>query len=215
MPTVTFANLPDAKRRAFIAAALEEFSAREFELASVSRIVAKLGMAKGSVYQYFADKQDLYRYLVEHAQSVLMGSLARDDPAPGGDFFTTLRHLMEQTVVAARLHPREAALLERAYRSPESLTDEFHARTVGMRRTYLGDLVERAQHSGELRSDADASLITLLVETLVSQIGPWLDARLPHGGPERYDDERTRSVFDQAIAILKDGLGRWGPDRGV
>ena len=65
MPKPTFLRLSPAKQKAFIRAALTEFSKHTFAEASVSRLVQHLGIAKGSIYQYFEDKSDVYQYLVE------------------------------------------------------------------------------------------------------------------------------------------------------
>lgn len=183
MPTPTFANLPAAKRDAFLTAAIAEFAAHDVASASVSRIVATLGIAKGSVYQYFADKQDLYAHLVDH-------------------FFAALRQLMAQTVTAAHAHPREAALLERAYRDRASLPTDVLARGLAARHTRLTELVDGAQRRGEVDPAADPELVVLVV----GQIGPWLDARLPPGGAGRYDAPEVARLFDQAVGLLRHGL---------
>ena len=65
MPKPTFLRLSTAKQKAFIRAALSEFSKYTFAEASISRVVQHLRIAKGSIYQYFEDKSDLYHYLVE------------------------------------------------------------------------------------------------------------------------------------------------------
>jgi AcrR family transcriptional regulator len=64
MPKPTFLNLPDAKRDRITELALDEFSTHPYRQASLSRIVARAGIAKGSMYQYFENKLDLYRWLV-------------------------------------------------------------------------------------------------------------------------------------------------------
>lgn len=70
MPKQTFLNLPEDKKNRFTEAALEEFAQKEYQSASITAIVKKLGIAKGSVYQYFEDKLDLWLYLKEHAEQV-------------------------------------------------------------------------------------------------------------------------------------------------
>ena len=60
MPKETFFNLPEVKRGAILDAALEEFAAYPYDQASVNRIVARAGIPKGSFYQYFENKKDLY-----------------------------------------------------------------------------------------------------------------------------------------------------------
>lgn len=208
MPTATFTHLPPAKRDAFLAAAIDEFADRDPESASVSRIVARLGIAKGSLYQYFADKQDLYAYLVEHCQTALLEALGA--PPADADLFASLRHLMAATVDAARRHPREAALLERAYRDPGSLPADVIARGLAARHERLRRLIDTARQAGEIDPAGDSELVTLMVEGVIAQVGPWLDARLPPGSAERYGGAETDAAFDQAIALLRHGL--WGPD---
>ncbi len=62
-PRATFQNLPEEKRRRIVDLAVEEFSEHPYRQASLSRIVTRAGIAKGSIYQYFDDKLALYRWL--------------------------------------------------------------------------------------------------------------------------------------------------------
>ncbi|HMQ60429.1 MAG TPA: TetR/AcrR family transcriptional regulator [Flavilitoribacter sp.] len=82
MPKETFHNLPEEKKSQFINTALEEFAGNNFDTASITRIVKNLGIAKGSVYQYFEDKLDLWLYLKEYCEGVKMSyvrSVSRRD----------------------------------------------------------------------------------------------------------------------------------------
>jgi AcrR family transcriptional regulator len=63
MPKQTFFNLPKEKRDRIIAAAKEVFSKNSYEEASINQIVKLAQIPRGSFYQYFADKDDLYGYL--------------------------------------------------------------------------------------------------------------------------------------------------------
>ncbi|MCJ7435860.1 MAG: TetR/AcrR family transcriptional regulator, partial [Anaerolineales bacterium] len=64
MPKKTFLNLPEEKHQAIVSAAIDEFAEYGFEAASINRIVANGGISKGSFYQYFEDKLDVFKYLV-------------------------------------------------------------------------------------------------------------------------------------------------------
>ena len=64
MPQETFFNLPDDKRSLIISAAMDEFSKADYNTASINQICNKSNIAKGSFYQYFADKLDLYVYIM-------------------------------------------------------------------------------------------------------------------------------------------------------
>ncbi len=65
MPKVTFKNLPEEKRLLIEKEAISEFAAFGYDEASINRIVDKCQIAKGSFYQYFEDKKDLFLYLVK------------------------------------------------------------------------------------------------------------------------------------------------------
>ena len=64
MPKQTFFNLPDDKRQRILDVVIDEFADNDYANVSISRIVARAGIAKGSFYQYFEDKEDLSGYLV-------------------------------------------------------------------------------------------------------------------------------------------------------
>ena len=71
MPKPTFSRLAEPKRKSFINEAYKEFSLQQYEAASITNLVKSLDIAKGSVYQYFDDKEDLYNFLVLDADNQL------------------------------------------------------------------------------------------------------------------------------------------------
>lgn len=65
----TFLNLNEKKKNRIIHAALDEFSNQSFSDASITNIVKKAEISRGSFYQYFGNKENLYNYLVHHLYS--------------------------------------------------------------------------------------------------------------------------------------------------
>jgi len=65
MPTVTWSRLAGDRRCAIVAAEEAEFAAHGFSGGSLNVIARRAGVAKGSLFQYFADKRDLYAYITE------------------------------------------------------------------------------------------------------------------------------------------------------
>lgn len=65
MPKPLFFSIAQAKQDRIISSALKEFSTHEYHEASINRIVQKAGIARGSFYQYFEDKEDIFFYLFE------------------------------------------------------------------------------------------------------------------------------------------------------
>lgn len=65
MPKQTFFNLPEQKRKTLIEAAEREFTRVPIFEASIANIIKIANIPRGSFYQYFADKEDLYFYLLD------------------------------------------------------------------------------------------------------------------------------------------------------
>lgn len=219
MPKQTFRNLPKEKREALVGIALEEFAHNDYAVASVSRIVARAGIAKGSVYQYFEDKRDLFLYLLERAQQTLLEALGGDappDPERGG-FFAALRWQMGATVRAALAHPLEARLVMRAYASPLPFHDEVLCRGRASRREYLRRMVEQAVSRGELAATVDPDVAMMVIGSVVAELGPFLlevlgldPARAAEADAALFDEPEVERVFDDVTAILERGMGSGG-----
>lgn len=69
MPTATFTNLPPEKQERILNAAIKEFGARCLLEANLSNIVKDAKISRGSLYQYFPTKEDLYVYVFDTLRS--------------------------------------------------------------------------------------------------------------------------------------------------
>ncbi len=83
----TFENLPDEKRERVLAEATREFADHGYHQASVNRIVGRLGIAKGSLFKYFGNKEKLFEYLFGHAVSQFKKPLKEIRDTSDSDFF--------------------------------------------------------------------------------------------------------------------------------
>lgn len=98
MPSETFLNLPEEKRQRFIDVALAEFAEYNFDTASINSIIKEVGIARGSVYQYFTDKLDLWLYLKEYAEQEKMKFIQAVDRKSFSNFWDYYRHLFWQGI---------------------------------------------------------------------------------------------------------------------
>jgi AcrR family transcriptional regulator len=110
MPKPTFIKLPDAKRKRFLKEAYKEFAIHSLAAASVTNMVKSLGIAKGSVYQYFDDKEDLYSFLVTNANQQLNQLLDKACVYHGEDFYDWYVKLLMVKVKFLLSFPQFAAL---------------------------------------------------------------------------------------------------------
>ncbi len=64
-----------ARREAILAAALDEFSSRGFEAARLDDVAKRAGVAKGTIYLYFRDKESLFQELIRTMLTPLIGTI--------------------------------------------------------------------------------------------------------------------------------------------
>lgn len=87
MCTETFLRLPEEKRNRFLDAAWEEFAAVPYSDVSINKIIRRAGIPRGSFYQYFTDKTDLFAYLLNDVRDHLVQAFAALLTQAEGDIF--------------------------------------------------------------------------------------------------------------------------------
>lgn len=89
VPKATFFRLPEAKRNRLLMAARTEFGRAPFAKASVSNIIELAGIPRGSFYQYFEDKQDIFFFMLEVEGGSMVSHLKTELIDHDGDIFAT------------------------------------------------------------------------------------------------------------------------------
>ena len=87
MPTTTFYRLPEEKRERLIDACWGELTRVRFTDVSINRIITAAHIPRGSFYQYFNDKEDLIRYLLEDMRAYFVDLLRSILIQARGDLF--------------------------------------------------------------------------------------------------------------------------------
>lgn len=222
MPKPTFLNLPDAKRDRITELALDEFSTHPYRQASLSRIVARAGIAKGSMYQYFENKLDLYRWLVtdeleRRRNEWLENDVPRPESPSRGGLFADIEQLVLTRVGFMLAHPRLARLAASAM---EPTTDEELRELHGaLRREQIESLADRirtARASGEVRSDLDPRTVAHLIEALIirgttnavlDQLGVDVQQFLTDSDSgTRLDPSHWRELVREALSLIRGGI---------
>ena len=167
MPTVTWARVDAARRSAVVEAAEAEFGAHGFSGGSLNVIARRAGVAKGSLFQYFADKRDLYAFITDvvsqRVRSYMEDRIRQLDPSR--PFFDFLTDWLDVWIAYFADHPHERSL--HAAASLEVDTDARVSVRSVIHRHYLEvlrPLVRDAQLRGDFRKDADLdALMSLLL----------------------------------------------------
>lgn len=95
MVSKTFQNLNEEKKERVLEAALAEFSRVSLSDASVTKIVKRAEISRGSFYQYFEDKEDLYKYLVNDLYAKHRNDLYEKIKENSGNLYQSLLDFYE------------------------------------------------------------------------------------------------------------------------
>ena len=210
MPKETFFNLPEDKRQQIIELSLAEFAENDYDTASISRIVAQAGIAKGSFYQYFENKEDLYTYLLTLGNEAKAEFLGSNPPNPQMGIFAYIRWLSEAGIKFELARPQLSQIGYRAVRSgavPENLKAQAKAGAA----TFFQQLVEQGQASGDIDPKIDPELAAFLFNVIFTELGGYLLKRLQPGedvgdGRSLFETPEAERLFDQVLQILEAGM---------
>ena len=100
MPKETFYRLPDEKRERIMAAAEREFLENSFEASSINRIIKEAAIPRGSFYQYFEDKKDIFLYIVSTHKNEAFGFVESFIKDSDGDVFSFMRKAIDFMISA-------------------------------------------------------------------------------------------------------------------
>lgn len=213
MPKETFFNLPDEKRQLILDLAIEEFAGNDYKNASVSNIVNRAGIAKGSFYQYFDDKRELYFYLLELAADEKKKFLAeRQPPDPQMGLFDYLRWLAREGTRFELQRPRLAQVAYRALFSDRPFGDQPFEELRASVSAYYRALVEMGIAQGSIDPGLDRDLAAFYFESLFNQFGRFLlqhndiDPQALAEGKVAYQQIPLEVLVDQLVDLLAYGL---------
>ena len=204
MPKETFFNLPEEKRALISKVAVDEFAEYSFEQASINRIVANSGIAKGSFYQYFEDKKDLFLYLVQLAAEEKLNYFSSVLGNPQAhDFFTLIREIYLSGMQFAVEHPEYAAISKMILENKNSeIYKEVMANNVPTAHSLFETLLQTAVAKGEVRPNLDIKMLAYVITAMNTSIIEYYIEYLEHDY-----DEKMLETIEKFLDFLKNGIG--------
>jgi AcrR family transcriptional regulator len=150
-------------RARLLVAAAEEFGRTGFERASIDGISLAAGFAKGTIYNYFASKEELFLAVVEEASTQAANSAA---PPPDATARAQLKATLASFCSWASEHDAFARVWVREclMGTPGLYPRVLMAETPLVHR--LETILGEGARSGELRDDQPAELLALALAGL-------------------------------------------------
>src|SRR6478736_2813830 len=143
------------RRGAIIEAAMDEFIARGFAATRLDDVAKRAGVAKGTIYLHFKDKEALFQELIRTALVPLISRLAAPPPA-GGSVRAALEGFAKtfaQEVVTTRRGDIVRLIVAEGARFP-AIADFYYREVVSRGMAGMRALIELGIDSGEIRQES-------------------------------------------------------------
>lgn len=181
-------------------AALDEFSEKTYENASLNTILKKAGMSKGSFYHNFQDKYALYLEIFACIGSKKVEFITQsvDYSALPENIFDRLKGMCEISLNFLFYEPRMYAFNEQLQNnSPEfmkKLLNEFNFTEADMWKKLIDD----AYNNGDIRTDISRELVVPFLENTFKSVSKLFKSGMT------VDD--YKDIAFQYIELIKDAI---------
>lgn len=175
---------PD-KRERITDAAIAVFAEKGYRAARVSDVAQAAGVADGTIYLYFKNKEDLLVSIFEEKMAMLMDMLRSDlegVDCPLDKIRIYVKHHFEQL----RTHPLIAQVFQVELRQSHKFLREYRPEPLWAYLNVFGDAVKEAQAKGLIRKDVDPFITKWAFFGAIDELSiQWVLAR----NRERFDLE--------------------------
>jgi TetR/AcrR family transcriptional regulator len=170
--TELFGKLPPEKQEKVFEAAVGEFASKGYKNASMNSLVKAAGISKGSIFQYFQSKQNLFDGVMHIATDRVKLYLkqVRDDTREL-NFFERLKRMLHAGFRFIDRHPLLARIYFHLLQSGEAPSgSEEILQLRKQANEFLVDLLREAIERGEIREDLDVERVAFLLNALLETL---------------------------------------------
>src|SRR3569833_945042 len=159
------------RRQAIIDAALEEFIARGFAATRLDDIAKRAGVAKGTIYLHFKDKESTFEELIRTAIVPLVNRIAAPPPLSGSvrDAVETIERMFIHEVATTRRGDIVRLIMAEGPRFP-AIDDFYYREVVSRGLVALRVLIELGVRRGEIRQAQFAHFSQIMVAPALNAV---------------------------------------------
>ncbi|MFB9947363.1 TetR/AcrR family transcriptional regulator [Rhizobium puerariae] len=188
---------PQQRRAEILAAAFALFAERGFAATRMEDVAARAGIAKGTVYLHFPDKERLFTELASGVASPILGEieeLARNEATPPRAALSMFYALFRRDVLETERRHLLRLILAEGPIFP-GVAEFYHREIISRGLGVLRILLARAASRGDLRNPAIAEVPQLVIAPALTSI-IWTTLF------ERYEHLDTGKLFDVFLDTL-------------
>lgn len=187
------------KRKRILDGALKAFALKGFYNTKVSEIAQEAGVADGTIYLYFKNKDDLLISLFEDRMEWIIERLNTDLEKLGSDTLAKFRHMVIIHCQLAVEEPKLAEFITIELRQSSKFVKEYKNPKFGDYLKIFQQLIEEGQRGGIFRPDLDPRLISRACFGALDEV--LLQLTLSRAGQAEVDDKAA-----QVASMLVQGL---------
>ena len=208
MPTKTFYRLRDEKQDAILRAAVHEFVKNGFTRTKTSDIAKNAGISKGSLFQYFENKKELFIYCAKWGLEVFMKKLDEQMNIGDMDIYEYFEDNKAKTGLV-REEGELASFMQVVMNEP-GLLDESMKSMYDLGNIYTRKLIQNGKNKGNVRSDIDDELLLCYFSAVTGQFSQrWFKLYIGDISEElsAEADLTMKNELDIMLNLLKKGMG--------
>jgi AcrR family transcriptional regulator len=144
------------RRQAILDAALEVFAAQGFAAARLEDVARQAGVAKGTLYLYFRDKEELFEQILRVEGEQVFGhitALAADDSLRADVILKQILQFIQTQILGGNRERLMRILISEGHRFPK-ISELYYREIIVKGRQAIMEIARRGAARGELRSDA-------------------------------------------------------------
>lgn len=212
MPKKTFFNLEEKKKESIMRSAVNEFSERGFEKANVGNIAENANVSKGSIYQYFNNKKELFFFSVKWSTDFIGKKYGNHFISDNKDinifdlFYKNSKSLWVQMREERKLIIFVQDVFLGKYKN---LTDESMSYMMDILNEYTLKLIQNGKKNGSIRKDIDDNMLSIFITAVSMGFKEHMMRNSRENGIDIIDEdfEINEKEIKSMIELLKNGMG--------
>ncbi|QAT39703.1 TetR/AcrR family transcriptional regulator [Clostridium sp. JN-9] len=213
MPKETFLNLGEEKQENIMRAAISKFSSLGYEKSNMGDISKTAGVAKGSMYQYFENKKELFLYSIQWCIDLLMKKYNKFiiSPDKNINIFDYLYDSSKEIIVQMREEREAVIFIQEVFLGRyKNIMDESMDYILKATDQYVLNFINQGKKNGYIREDIDDKLLCLYITGVSFKFKEYIINRAKSMGQEIIDEpfDEYEKEIKSMIELMKNGMGR-------
>ena len=171
IPSETFAKLKEEKQNRIIEASINEFATRSFGNAKLSNIIKEAKIPRGSFYQYFEDKMDLYLLIFDKIAERKLEYM--EDLLPNSEelsFLDLFYELYKRGAMFAIDNPKYVKITEHLMKSKDQVYNEIVGKNLDIARQFYIGFIEKDKELGRIDKGVDSRILADIVIDMTANV---------------------------------------------